>query len=157
VNNLEGLPNDVISTSSFAGWFLVDKGTNTVLPFDKYIGSENSVDTSHNMGRVQIDTLSRFPKFIYTDQDYHTFSLQTVIIPDEWIRSGKSYNDILNTYVRSHKPFLVKSGSGEIYIVEVSNAQKSAPQNVYQGYDYFTLTLSFTEIMTETDYNNMFL
>jgi hypothetical protein len=157
VNEFFGLPNDIIVKSDFAGWFVVDKENNQTLAFDKFIGSENSVNTQLNQGRVQLDTLSRFPKFIYTDQEYHTFSLKGVFIPEEWENSGQLYEDILNQYVRTHKPFLVKGSSGEIYIAEISAPNKTAPQNVYKGYDYMDLTLSFTEIMTETEYNNMFL
>lgn len=157
VNGLEGLPNEITTTSDFAGWFLLDRTDNSILPFDKFIGTETSVDTMFNQSMVQIDTLSRYPKFFYTDQEYHSFSLQTVIIPDEWERSGKTYQDILNKYVRNHKPFLAKSGSGEIYIVNVSAPTKSAPQNVYGGYDYFTLTLQCVEVMSESGYNNLFL
>jgi hypothetical protein len=157
VNNLEGLPNDVSVTSDFAGWFLLDKGTNSIVSFDKFIGGENSVDTTLNQGRVQIETLSRFPKVFYTDQDFHTFQLKTVIIPDEWERSGQSYNDFINKFIRSHKPFLVKGGSGEVYICDLSAPVKSAPQNVYSERDYFEITINCTEIMTENDYNNLFL
>lgn len=157
VNGLEGLPNDVSASSSFAGWFLVDKETNTVIPFDKFLGSENNVDTNLTQGRVQIDTLSRFPRFIYTDQQYHTFQLKTVIVPSEWETSGQNYNNFLNQFIYTHKPFLIKSGSGEVYIVECSQPVKSAPQNVYSGRDYYEITITCTEIMDENDYNNLFL
>jgi hypothetical protein len=151
------LPNDIIANSDFAGWFVIDKEKNNILPFDKFIGSENSVDTTLNQGRVQIDTLTRFPKYFYTDQEYHTFQLKTAILPEEWERSGQTYNDILNHFIRTHKPFLIKSGSGEIYICDISQPVKSAPQNVYKEHDYFELTITCTEIMTESDYNNLFL
>lgn len=157
VNGLEGIPNEIEANSTFAGAFLVDKETNSVLAFDKFIGSEASFSTSLNQGRTQIDTLTRFPRFIYTDQDYHTFTLQSIFIPDEWENSGKMYQDIINKYIRSHKPFLAKSGSGELYIVELSSPNKSAPQNVYKGYDYFDLTIQATEMMTESEYNKLFL
>jgi hypothetical protein len=157
VNETEGIPNSVEVNSTFAGWHLVDKQTNRIISFDKFLGSEASASTSINQGRTQIDTLSRFPRFVYTDQDYHTFSLQGVFIPEDWETSGQLYQSIVDTYIRSHKPFLCKSGSGEIYIVECSSPNKSAPQNVYKGYDYFELTMQFTEVMTESEYNELFL
>lgn len=151
-NGLEGQSNDIQIASDFAGWFLVDKDTNEVLAFDKFIGNGGTVDTTLNQGRVQIDTLTPFPSVFYTDQEYHEFQLKAVFLPEEWQRSGQKYEQILNHFVRSHKPFLVKGGSGEIYVVDVHSPTKSAPQNVYSGYDYFELTLSFTEIMTYEEY-----
>lgn len=154
-NGLEGLDNSINIKSDFAGWFLVDKDTNEVLPFDKAIDGSNTVDTSMTQGRVQIDTLTKYPRFMYTNSEYHTFQLKSVFIPEDWQRSGQQYQDILNKYVRSHKPFLIKSGSGEIYICEISTPTKTAPQNVYKGYDYMDLTVTCTEIMSFEDYMNL--
>jgi hypothetical protein len=151
-NGLEEQENSIIIKSDFTGWFLVDKDTNEVLAFDKFIGNEGTFDTTLNQGRVQIDTLTRFPSVFYTDQEYHEFQLKTVIIPEDWQRSGKKYEQILNQFVRSHKPFLAKGGSGEIYVVDVHSPSKSAPQNVWTGRDYFELTLTCTEIMTYEEY-----
>jgi hypothetical protein len=151
-NGLEGQENSIIIKSDFTGWFLVDKDTNEVLAFDKFIGNEGTFDTTLNQGRVQIDTLTRFPSVFYTDQEYHEFQLKTVIIPEDWQRSGQKYEQILNQFVRSHKPFLAKGGSGEIYVVDVHSPSKSAPQNVWTGRDYFELTLTCTEIMTYEEY-----
>ena len=151
-NGLEGQENSIIIKSDFTGWFLVDKDTNEVLAFDKFIGNEGTFDTTLNQGRVQIDTLTRYPSVFYTDQEYHEFQLKTVIIPEDWQRSGQKYEQILNQFVRSHKPFLAKGGSGEIYVVDVHSPSKSAPQNVWTERDYFELTLTCTEIMTYEEY-----
>lgn len=151
-NGLEGQENSIIIKSDFTGWFLVDKDTNEVLAFDKFIGNEGTFDTTLNQGRVQIDTLTRFPSVFYTDQEYHEFQLKTIIIPEDWQRSGQKYEQILNQFVRSHKPFLAKGGSGEIYVVDVHSPSKAAPQNVWTGRDYFELTLTCTEIMTYEEY-----
>lgn len=151
-NGLEGQENSIEVSSNFAGWFLVERETNEVLSFDKFIGSQNFVDTTLNQGKVQIDTLSRFPSFFYTDQEYHSFQLSSVFLPEDWQRSGQQYEAILNQFVRSHKPFIVKGSSGEIYICDVSSPNKSAPQNTHKGYDYMNLTINLTEIMTYEEY-----
>lgn len=151
-NGLEGQENSIIIKSDFTGWFLVDKDTNEVLAFDKFIGNEVTFDTTLNQGRVQIDTLTRFPSVFYTDQEYHEFQLKTVILPEDWQRSGQKYEQILNQFVRSHKPFLAKGGSGEVYVVDVHSPSKTAPQNTWTGRDYFELTLNCTEIMTYEEY-----
>lgn len=151
-NELEGQENSIEIKSEFTGWHLVERESNEVLSFDKYLGSMGEVSTTLNQGRVQIDTLSRFPRFFYTDQDYHTFQLQATFLPEEWQRSGQQYEAILNQFARNHKPFLVKGGSGEFYICDVSSPAKSAPQSVWKGYDYINLTLSLTEIMTYDEY-----
>lgn len=151
-NGLEGQENSITVTSDFVGFHVVDRQSNEVLTFDKFIGSEGSIDTTLNQGRVQIDTLSRFPSFFYTDQEYHTFQLRATFLPEEWQSSGQQYENILNQFVRSHKPFLVKGGSGEIYICDLHSPSKTAPQNVYSGRDYMELTLNFTEIMTYAEY-----
>lgn len=151
-NGLEGNETSIIVNSDFTGWHVVDRETNEVLSFDKFIGSEGTVDTTLNQGRVEIDTLSRFKNIFYTDQEYHTFQLRAVFLPEEWQRSGQQYETILNQFVRSHKPFLVKGASGEVYIADCHSPTKSAPQNIYAGRDYMELTLNFTEIMTYEEY-----
>lgn len=154
-NGLEGQENSITLNSTFAGFHLVDKDTNEVLSFDKFIGSEPSVNTTLNQGRTQIDTFSKYPSFFYNNQNYHTFSLQAVFIPEEWENIGKKYEDIKNQFVLSHKPYLVKGGDGSVYIVEVSSPSKEVPMNIYDGREYMTLTLNFTEIMDYEDYINL--
>lgn len=151
-NGLEGQENSITVKSDFSGWFVVDKEMNEVLAFDKFIGSPNNVDITLNQGRVQIDTLYPYPSFFRTPQRYHTFSLSSVFLPEEWQRSGQQYEAILNQFVYNHKPFLVKGSSGEVYVCEISSPNKTAPQNTYTGYDYMTLTLNFTEVMSYEEY-----
>lgn len=151
-NDLEGQENSIELSSLFTGWHLVERETNEVLSFDKFLGSQGSTSTNLNQGRVQIDTLSRFPSFFYTDQDYHSFQLSAVFIPEEWQKSGQQYEAILNQFARNHKPFLVKGGSGEFYVCDVSSPSKSAPQNVFKSNDHMQLTLNLTEIMTYEEY-----
>lgn len=151
-NGLEGQENSINVISDFAGFFIVDGENNEVLAFDKFIGSAGSVDTSLNQSKVQIDTLTRYPKFIYTDQSYHSFQLTATFIPEDWRRSGQQYQAILDQFVLTHKPFLVKGSSGEVYIANVDSPTKSAPQNTYKGYDYFELTVTLTEIMSYDEY-----
>lgn len=151
-NELEGQENNILVKSEFTGWHVVEKETNEVVSFDTYINSANEFSSQLNQGRIQIDTLGRFPSFFYTNQDYHSFQLTATFLPEEWRRSGFQYEAILNQFARSHKPFLVKGGSGEVYICDVSAPSKTAPQNVWTDYDYMNLTLSFTEIMTYNEY-----
>jgi len=152
-NDLEGRENSLIVKSDFSGWFLVDRSENEVLPFDKFIsGNGSTVSTSLNQSRTQIDTLTKYPSFFYSDQEYHEFQLQATFIPEEWQRSGNQYEDVLNQFIRSHKPFLVKGSSGEIYVADVHTPSKSAPSNTYGGYDYMELTINLTEIMDYDEY-----
>jgi hypothetical protein len=151
-NGLEGQENSITIKSDFTGYHLVDKDTNEVLSFDKFIGSEPNISTTLNQGRTQIDTLTKYPRFFYNGQNYHTFSLQATFIPEDWQNSEQLYQSILNQYVYSHKPFLVKSGSGSVYVVDVYNPSIERPLNVYRDRDYFTLTLQCTEIMSYDDY-----
>jgi len=151
-NALEGQENSIEVSSNFAGFYLVDKDINEVLGFDKYIGSEPNVSVGLTQGRVQIDTLSKYPSFFYTDQSYNSFSLQAVFLPEEWERVGQKYDAILKQFVYSHKPFIAKGGDGSIYIVDVHSPVKDVPLNVYKGREYMTVTLQCTEIMDYESY-----
>jgi hypothetical protein len=152
-NDLEGHPNEISATSNFTGFWLVDKDTNNVLGFDKMLGnSDGNVETTLNQSKVQINTLTKFPSYFYTDQEYHSFTLSTVVIPSEFERSGKEYENILNNFVRLHKPFIIKSSNGEIYVCNVSNVKKSAPLNTWDGYDYFQLSIDAVEVQDYTEF-----
>lgn len=151
-NGLEGQENSVNVKSDFVGYHLVDKDTNEVLSFDKFIDSEPSFSSTLNLGRTQIDTLTKYPRFFYNEQSYHTFTLQGVLIPEDWQNSNQLYQQILNQYVNSHKPCIVKGGDGSIYIVDVSNPVKENPLNIYRNRDYLTLSIQCTEVMSYSDY-----
>jgi hypothetical protein len=151
-NGLEGQENSITITSDFTGFHLVDKFTNQVISFDKFMGSEPSVQTTLNQGKTQIDTLSPYPRFFYNGQNYHTFTLQGVFIPEDWQNSEQLYQSILTQYVYTHKPFLAKGGNGSVYIVDVSSPQKEVPLNIYSARDYFTLTITCTEMLSYSDY-----
>lgn len=153
-NGLEGLPNSTIIKSNFAGWFLVDKDTNDVVAFDKSIGSVDDVQTTLEQGRTEIQTMSRFPNVFYDKQRYHRMSLSTVIIPSEWERSGRDYNNFLNKFIYTHKPFILKGSSGEVYVCDISNPVKSAPKNTWEGHDYFNLTIDAVEIEDYEEFIN---
>lgn len=151
-NGLEGQENSITVISNFVGFHLIDKDTNDVLSFDKFIGSEPIISPTLIQGRTQIDTLTKYPRFFYNGQSYNTFSLQSIFMPEDWQTGDHLYQDILNKYVYSHKPFLVKSGNGGVYIVDVYSPVKEVPLNVSRGRDYFTLTLECSEIMSYEDY-----
>jgi hypothetical protein len=114
--------------------------------------SDGNVDTTLNQGRVQINTLSKFPSFFYTGQEYHSFTLSTVVVPSEFERSGVDYENILNNFIRSHKPFIAKSCNGRIYVVNVSNPKVTQPLNTWDGYDYFQLNLECVEVMDYVEF-----
>lgn len=145
-NKLDGKSVEVLTHSDFTGFFLVDKDTNNVLSFDKAIGSIGEVETSLQQGRTVIETLTRYPSAFYTERNFHEFSLSTVIVPEEFSRSGFEYEKILDNFIYNHKPFLVKSSDGRIFVCDVHSPKESTPQNTWQGYDYKVLTLSFMEI-----------
>lgn len=149
-NGIEGQPNSIEVESDFVGWWVVDKDTGEVMPFDKAIGDIGTVDTQLNQDRVEIKTFSKYPNVWYAPTEYHTFTLSTVVIPSEFERSGKNYEDILNKFIRAHKPFIIKSGDGRIFVCDVYTPTNSQPKNVWKGYDYFEIQIQATEIM---DYN----
>jgi hypothetical protein len=117
--------------------------------------SEPTITPSLSQGRTQIDTLTKYPRFFYNQQSYNTFTLQGVFIPEDWQTGDQLYQSILNQYVYSHKPFLVKSGDGAIYVAEISAPVKTIPLNIHRERDYFNLTLQCTEIMSYDDYMNL--
>ncbi|OPH47627.1 hypothetical protein BC351_10585 [Paenibacillus ferrarius] len=151
-NNLEGKNVDVSVTSDFVGWWLVDKKCDSILGFDKAMESVGNVEATLNQGRVVIETLSKYPQVYYFDKEYESFSLSTVIIPSEFERSGKSYEKILNTFIKDHRPFLVKSDTGRAFVCDVSNPRLSSPLNTWKNYDYGVLTLDFVEVQSVDEY-----
>ncbi len=150
-NGIEGQPNTVEIESDFTGYFVIDAETDQVFAFDKAIGDLSGVEKTLNKGKVQINTFSRFPRFINTNQNYNTFSLSTVLIPDEDERSNTTYQRLIQL-LNENKPLLVKGSNGSIYVCSVANPRESSPQNTWKGYDYITVTLDFTEVMTYDEY-----
>jgi hypothetical protein len=153
-NGLEGKPSEVFIKSEFAGWFIYDREEDRTLSFDKYMGSENYVDKQFNQNRVQINTLSPFPQIYRTPEQYHTFSLSTIILADEWTQSGKLYENILNNFILKNKPFLVKGSDGSLYVCDIGNIRTNTPQNAYRGRDFMEVTIDAVEIMKYEDYMN---
>lgn len=153
-NKLEGIGSSVKIYSDFTGYFLVDVETDQVFEFDKAIGDVGNVDFTYNKNRTQVDTFSRFPRFISGNQKYHSFSLSTVLIPQGNEKSNQ-INLRLMSLIDEDKPLLVKGGNGSLYVCYVSDSpQQNSPQNTFSGYDYITVTLKFTEVMTYEDYMN---
>lgn len=153
-NGLEGTPNEVRIQSDFVGWWLVDRDTKNLLGFDMSIGSVENVELQLNQGRTVVETLNKYPHVYRDPRQYHTFSLSTVIIPSEFERSGASYDQILNNFINNHKPFLVKSDTGLLFVCDVSTPRHSSPKNTWRGHDYIELTLDFIEVQ---DYNEYIL
>lgn len=151
-NMLDGKSVEVQVKSDFVGWWVVDKDTNQILGFDKAIGSIDEVETQLNQGRTIIETLSKYPSVYYSDKNYETFSLSTVIIPEEFSRSGLDYQKILQNFINNHKPFLVKSSDGRMFVCDISNPRSSTPMNTWTGHDYTVITFDFMEIGTYEDY-----
>lgn len=146
-NGLEGNPSDTTCESDFTGWWVVNKYTNDVLGFDKYIGdSQSTVETPLNQGRAVLETLSEYPRIYYFKKRYHTFTLSTVIIPSEFERSGVKYEEIISKFIDNHVPLIVKSSDGRIFVADASTPKLSSPLNTWKQNDYGILTMDFVEI-----------
>lgn len=145
-NNLEGKPNEVTIESDFVGWWIVDKDSSEVLGFDKSIGDVGKVDVQLNQDRVEIKTFSRYPNIWYSPTDYSTFTLSTVLIPNDLERSGKNFERVVRKFVTKHIPMIVKDDTGRIFVCDISNPRFSTPMNTWKGNDYIELALDFTEI-----------
>lgn len=150
---LEGKPNEVSIESDFTGFFIVDKTDLTnIIAFDKFLDSGSSmVNMQLNQGRTEIRTLSRFPTVFYDDTNYHSFTLESVFLPDENARSNDKYQKILEI-INKHIPVLIKGSDGSLFICDISSPRKSVVQNSYKGYDYFNLQIDATEIMELKEY-----
>jgi hypothetical protein len=145
-NELEGHPNEISVTSSFTGWFLVDKDTNNVLEFDKMLGnSDGNVDTTLNENRVMIRTFN-YPQIYYVGTPYTTFTLNSVFVPSDFEKSGDIYNNIVSNFINNKKPFIVKSGDGRIFVCDISNLRTSKPLNTWDNFDYINISIDCTEI-----------
>lgn len=147
VNDIQGSPNEIVGESDFTGFYIVDKDNNEVLAFDTYMDSGSPmVDVKLNQGRYSVETFSRFPSVFYNETMYHTFTLSATMIPDDYQKSGDVYLSILEKFINVHKPMIVKSGNGEIFVCDISNLQKSSPLNAWNGYDYLEITVDCQEI-----------
>lgn len=151
-NGLIGTAKEIEFESDFTGWWITDKDTNLVLGFDKAIGSVGDLDVSLDQDRTVIDTLSKHSQVYYGEKENHSFTLTGAFIPDDGQKGSDVYNNILNNFIRQHKPFVAKNGNGLIFIVDVSNLKSSSPINTWKGYDVLTATVECLEIMEMSDY-----
>lgn len=143
-SGLDGTPQEVSVKSDFTGIWIVDKDTKQVMVFDKAIGSVGNVDNTLNEDRIQIDTFYKYPQFYYGESQYESFTLTTVVLPDEGERLDKKYKEILKNFV-DHKPKIVKTDTGKIMVADISNVRTSVPMNNWDGYSYMQLTVDVTE------------
>ncbi|KAA9007395.1 hypothetical protein F4V43_02590 [Paenibacillus spiritus] len=145
-NALDGKSISIKTSSDFTGFWLIDKTNNISLPFDKSIGDVGDIETSLNQGRTVIETLSKYPSIFYSEGEFHEFELETVIIPSEFERSGIKYEEFINSIIKEHRPFLIKSSNGKMFVCDVHSPTFSTPKNTWKGYDYGVLKISCTEI-----------
>lgn len=150
-NGLDGVPIELNMTSSFSGIWLVDKDTNNVLPFDKAF-SIGTADSTLNQTRTILETFSKYAQVYYSQNSYETLTLTTVVLPDDGTQSNTKYLDILNKFVTSHTPKVLKFDNGKIMVVDVGNVRTSTPTATWDGYDYFQLTVDVTEIQDFVSY-----
>lgn len=143
-NGLEGTPFNTNVTSSFSGIFLVDKDTNDVLAFDKSFNL-GTVDSTLNQNRTILETFSKFAQVIYGQTSYETFTLTTVLLPDDGSQSNAKYLDVLNKFIMSHSPKVLKFDNGKIMVVDIGNVKSSTPTATWDGYDYAQITVDVTE------------
>lgn len=157
VNGLEGRPSEAQVSSDFCGFFLVNKNDlSNIIPFDKFMDNGTPmVNMQLNQGRTEIKTMTRFPTVFYDDTNYHSFTLESVFLPNENERSNKAYERILQL-VNRHEPVLLKGSDGTLMIVDMSNPRRNVIQNSYEGYDYFTLQIDCTEIDTIENYIELY-
>jgi hypothetical protein len=152
-NGLDGVPREIEVKSDFVGVWIVDKDTGEVLVFDKAIGNVGTVESTFNQQRTQIDTFGSYPQFYYSnDSGYETFSLSTVILPDDGKRTGKKYKDILNKFIKDHNPKIVKLDTGKVFVADISNMRASSPMVTWDGADYMTISCDVVEIMDYPSY-----
>lgn len=146
-NGLDGTVREINidNTNGFTGWWIVDKDTSNVLPFDKALGSVGNVDGTLNQDRTVIDTFNQYAQVYYGSKQYHTFSLSTVLIPDEGQNSSKVYLDMLGKFINLHKPLIVKAANGMTYVCDIGNVRFSTPLNTWNGYDPLTITIDCVE------------
>jgi hypothetical protein len=147
VNGLEGRPNEATVKSDFVGFYLLNKNDLTnIIPFDKFMDSGSPmVNMQLNQGRTEIKTMTRFPTVFYDDTNYHSFTLESVFLPNENERSNKAYERILEL-VNKHEPVLLKGSDGTLMIVDISNVRRNVVQNSWEGNDYFVLQVDCVEI-----------
>lgn len=151
-NGLQGIPIEVSATSDFYGWWIVDKDTMNTFQFNLTIDNDphnmityGSVPIALNQGRIQINTMSKYPQVYYSDAQYHTFDLNTIVIPSvdyTWT----DWNNLVNM-ITQRKPLIIKAGSGDIYVCDVYAPQKTSLLNAYKNTDYMQVQVSAMEIM----------
>lgn len=159
-NGLDGVPFDTTVASSFEGTWLVDKDTNNMLVFDKALsttmsntGSIADISTSFSQSRVLIETFNKFPQVFYTgDTSFESFTLSTVLIPDDGDKSYSKYLDVLNKFINDHKPKLLKFDNGKAIIVDVSNPRTTTPMTTWDGFDYIILSVDVVEVDSYENY-----
>jgi hypothetical protein len=152
-NLLTGKAKEIEIESGFVGWWIVDKETNQSLQFDKGVGSIGSVDYGLNQDRTVIDTFAQHPQIYYNgNRENHSFTLQATFLPEDGERSGEVYERMLNNFIRQHKPFIVKSSNGNIFVMDISNPRVTTPLNTWSGYDYINVSVDALEIMTLEEY-----
>lgn len=147
-NGLDGQFKEVTvdSSDSFTGWWVVDKDTGNVLPFDSAIGSVGNVDGQLNQDRIMLETFNKYAQVYYGEKEYHSFSLTTTIVPKDLEKSGNLYLDILTKFIKQHKPFIIKAENGMVYVADIGNTRFSSPLNTWNGFDPLTITIDCTEV-----------
>lgn len=153
-NGLDGTPIETNVTSSFSGVWLVNKDTNDVLVFDKTVGNNvGNVDTTMNQNRTLIETFAKYPQVFYgSELNYETFTLSTILLPDDGQQSYAKYLDVLNKFIIDHKPKIAKFDNGKVAVVDISNPKTSTPLVTWDGADYIQLSVDATEIADFIDF-----
>lgn len=155
-DQLSGTGSEIQIKSDFTGFWIVDKTDLTqVIRCDQYIGSEPDVQTQRNEGRTVIETFNQYPQIYKTPKKYHSFTLTAALIPQENQTSWDLYQKILEMS-DSNKPFIVKSGAGDLYVAEISNPRKISPMNAWRGRDYIIVNIDCVEVMSEQDYQSTY-
>lgn len=149
-NRLEGRPNEISVESKFSGWWIIDENKNRQFGFNKqYGGEDRTVDIQLNQGRIEIETMSKYPVVYYDPTEYVRFNLSAVVVPSNY--SITEWNNFISI-ITQHTPLIVKSGNGDFYIVDVCAPSKQVLLNKYVNGDPFVLNCSCVEIMSVEEY-----
>ncbi|MDF2789823.1 MAG: hypothetical protein K0S80_2921 [Neobacillus sp.] len=153
-NDLDGNPREVSIESDFSGVWIVDRNTNKTLVFDKAIGgSVGNIESTVTQDRTVIETFGKRPQVYYGgDTNYETFTLTTVVLPDDSERTEVKYKQILNNFILDHKPKIVKTDTGRILVCDISNFRTSTPMVTWDTYDYIQISVDITEVDEYLDY-----
>lgn len=148
-----GQASSIQIESDFSGVWMVDKFDNFTLGFDKQWGSKTTFDVTFNEKRIEIQNFSDYPSVYYLPGQHATFAITTLVLPSEW--SSKEWAKIMEK-IKTRKPMLIKSGSGDLYVCNIHTPVKSTWMvEAHRKSDPMQITLECMEVMSYNAYMEM--